>query len=249
MTSAEILASGTAPEDSDYMEFRLVFTGSMKSGQGSGMVEEKHTIRKAIHKQLAKLWEAVPDLKMRTAEHSILHAPAQEYVPVVGLPGGKGKRTTMAAAVMRDSLLETLGNNFNKCGYKFVPLVNKHLNLTCGLDVLLLQRDGASPLRRGKEGTDIDNRLKTLFDGLQVPQYCSDIPSGTVKDPDEDPYFFCLLEDDRLVTDVKVITDRWLAPYAPPPGPASHPENFVHAVVTVRVQPSVFSFENLAFVT
>jgi len=230
------------------MKFRLVFTGSMKSGQGSGVAEEKHAIRRSIHKQLVKLWESVPDLKMRTTEHSILNAPAQEYVPSQGLPEGKGKITTAAAAIMRESLLDTLGNKFDKCGYKFVPLVSKHLDLTCGLEVLLLQRDGASPLRRAKEGTDIDNRLKTLFDALQIPQCCSDIPSGVAKEPDEDPYFFCLLEDDRLVTEVAVVTDRWLAPYTPPAGPgASHPENFVHAVITVRVRPSVFSFENIAF--
>jgi hypothetical protein len=39
------------------MEFRLVFEGSLRSGQSSGVVAEKHAIRKAIHKQLAQLWQ------------------------------------------------------------------------------------------------------------------------------------------------------------------------------------------------
>jgi hypothetical protein len=226
------------------MEFRLVFTGSMKSGQGHGVVEEKHAIRKSIHKQLAKLWQVVPDLKMRSEAHAILSAP-----PTRGTPGQAGFTVTMAAATHRESLWKTLGGSFDRWGYKFMPLVSKHLNLTCGLDVLLLQRDGASPLRRAVDGTDIDNRLKTLFDALQIPQNCQEIPAGA-KETDEEPYFFCLVEDDCLVTDVKVTTDRWLAPYTPPPGSgAAHPENFVHAVITVRVHPSVFSFENLAFVT
>ena len=216
----------------------------MKSGQGRGVAEEKHAIRKSIHKQLAKLWLAVPDLKMRSQEHSILSAP-----PTKGTPGQIGFTVTMAAAKHRESLWKKLGDNFDRSGYKFVPLVNKHLDLTCGLEVLLLQRDGASPLRRAKDGTDIDNRLKTLFDALQIPQNPEEIPAGAVKEADEDPYFFCLVEDDCLVTNVKVTTDRWLEPYSPPSGAgASHPENFVHAVITVRVHPAVFSFENLAFV-
>jgi hypothetical protein len=226
------------------MEFRLLFTGSMKSGQGRGVAEEKHAIRKSIHKQLAKLWQTVPDLKMRSEAHSILSAP-----PARGTPGQVGFTVTMAAATHRESLWKTLGDNFDRCGYKFVPLISKQLKLTCGLDVLLLQRDGASLLRRAVGGTDIDNRLKTLFDALQIPPNCQEIPAGA-KEADEEPYFFCLVEDDCLVTDVRVTTDRWLAPYSPPPGPgAAHPENFVHAVITVRVRPSVFSFENLAFVT
>jgi hypothetical protein len=107
---------------------------------GRGVAEEKHAIRKSIHKQLAKLWQAVPDLKMRSEAHSILSAP-----PTRGTPGQVGFTVTTAAATHRESLWKTLGDNFDRCGYKFVPLVSKQLNLTCGLDVLLLQRDGASP--------------------------------------------------------------------------------------------------------
>jgi hypothetical protein len=151
----------------------------------------------------------------------------------------------MAAATLRESLWKTLGNNFDRCGYKFVPLVSSHLGLTCGLDILLLQKDKAAPI--GQTG-DIDNRLKTLFDALQVPQNCSEIEGD--KEAAEDPYFFCLTENDSLITDVRVTVDKWLAPYTPPKGPgASHPENFVHLVITVKVRPSVFSYENLAFVT
>jgi hypothetical protein len=218
------------------MEFRLVYEGSLKSGAGSGVVAEKHAIRKAIHKQLAQLWQVIPDLKMRSDEHSIL-----TVTPATSNP----KIITVAAATLRESLWKTLGNKFDRCGYKFVPLVSNHLGLTCGLDILLLQKNKAAPI--GQTG-DIDNRLKTLFDALQVPQNCSEIEGD--KEADEDPYFFCLTENDSLITDVRVTVDKWLAPYTPPAGPgASHPENFVHLVITVKVKPSVFSYENLAFVT
>lgn len=218
------------------MEFRLVFEGSLKSGQSGGVVAEKHAIRKAIHKQLAQLWQAIPDLKIRSGEHSILSAPPAKTNP---------RTITTAAALPRESLWKTLGDTFDKCGYKFVPLVSRHLGLTCGLDILMLQKDKAAPI--GQAG-DIDNRLKTLFDALQVPQNCSEVVG--VKEADEDPYFFCLTEEDSLITDVRVTVDKWLAPFTPPPGKgASHLENFVHMVITVKVKPSVFSYENLAFVT
>jgi hypothetical protein len=241
MTRPDIVIWGESPkDDSDYMEFRLVYEGSLKSGQSTGIVEEKHAIRKAIHKQLAQLWEVIPDLKMRSAEHSILSVTPAQRGPI-------GHTITTAAATPRDSLWEKLGNKFNKCGFKFVPLVGTDLQLTCGLDILILQKDKATPI--GKKG-DIDNRLKTLFDALQVPVNCEELPPGVVKAADEDPYFFCLTEEDCLITDVRVAVDKWLAPYIPPVGPgASHPENFVHLVMTVKVRPSVFSYENLAFAT
>src|ERR1700686_2094058 len=159
------------------MEFRLVFEGSLKSGQSSGVVLEKHAIRKAIHKQLAELWQVVPDLKMRSDEHSILSAPPAESNP---------RRITMAAATPRESIWKTLGDTFEKCGFQFVPFVSNHLGLTCGLDILLLQKDNGTPI--GKSG-DIDNRLKTLFDALQVPQNSNEL-AGVTKAVDEDPYFF-----------------------------------------------------------
>ncbi len=218
------------------MEFRLVFEGSLRSGQSGGVVAEKHAIRKVFHKQLAQLWQIIPDLKMRSVEHSILSAP----------PAGRDPKTiTMAAALPRESLWKTLGDNFDISGYKFVPLVSRHLGLTCGLDILLLQRDKVTPI--GQAG-DIDNRLKTLFDALQIPQNCNEVEG--VKDADEDPYFFCLTENDSLITDVRVTTDKLLEPFMPLPGRgASHPENFVHLVITVKVRPSVFSYDNLAFLT
>lgn len=61
-------------------------------------------------------------------------------------------------------------------------------------------------------GGDIDNRLKVLLDGLVMPRTESDL-GGIPLEPDENP-FFCLLEDDSLITSVSVITDRLLTPLA-----------------------------------
>lgn len=59
---------------------------------------------------------------------------------------------------------------------------------------------------------DIDNRLKTLFDALAVPQLQA-IPSGSSPTDDERP-FYCLLEDDNLVTAISVQVDELLEPDA-----------------------------------
>jgi hypothetical protein len=218
------------------MEFRLVYDGQLRSGQGGGSSANKHEIRKAIHQQLAQLWEAIPDLKMRSSPHSVLRAPAAE-----GMAGQLGYKVTMAAAIQQPSLWETLGGRFQRCDYRFVPLVSNHLKLTCSLDILLLWRDRIVPV--GPAG-DIDNRLKTLFDALQIPQSCSDVDPPTGKDE----YLFVLLENDNLITDVRVTTDRMLTPYVQTPGQgASHPENLVRLVINVKVQPSVVDFENVAF--
>ena len=215
------------------MEFRLVYEGPLKAaGGGSTRSPEKHAIRKQLHKQLAQLWQAIPDLKRRTVEHSILSAPPSVL-------NAEGRRTvTTAAAIAQKSLLETLGNKFNISGYKFVPLISSHLKLSCELDILFLRRDMPGvPLIHS--GGDLDNRLKVLFDALRVP--AEQEVAGVQKDADEEPYFYCLMEDDALITDVAVTTDTLLTSYE-----AGH-ENDVHLVVKVRVRPTDFSFENLAF--
>jgi hypothetical protein len=81
-----------------------------------------------------------------------------------------------------------------------------------------------------------------LFDALRIPADCSEL-GGATKEEDEDPYFFCLLEDDALITEVAVTTDALLAPYS------VGTENDVQLVIKVKVRPTDFSFENLAFTT
>lgn len=86
-----------------------------------------------------------------------------------------------------------------------LPLVGSvfaGIETACALDVLFLRRDGPGSLI--KSGGDIDNRLKVLFDALKLPrpgEFDSTVPPA----PDEDP-FFCLVEDDTLITEIKVTT-------------------------------------------
>jgi hypothetical protein len=218
------------------VEFRLVYQGPLRAaGSSGGRVSEKHAIRKTIHKQLANLWQVTPQLKIRTTDHTILE-PGSRTINAAGQ-----EVHTLPSAGPRESLWQTLGNKFDRCGYKFVPLVSNHLKLSCGLDILFLRRDMPGvPLVHS--GGDIDNRLKVLFDALRVPADCGEL-AGTAKDADEDPYFFCLLEDDALITEVSVTTDTLMTAHG------RGEENDVHLVIKVRVRPTDFSFENLAFAT
>jgi hypothetical protein len=65
-------------------------------------------------------------------------------------------------------------------------------------------------------GGDIDNRLKTLFDALSMPQQSNSLPKDAAPQEDEIPYFFCLLENDNLVTSIAVQTSQLLEPDAGP---------------------------------
>ena len=61
-----------------------------------------------------------------------------------------------------------------------------------------------------QHGGDIDNRIKVLFDALRMPLNKSEL-RGQAPAKDEDP-FYCLLQDDNQITEVKITTDRLLTP-------------------------------------
>jgi hypothetical protein len=86
--------------------------------------------------------------------------------------------------------------------------VCSRVHLVADLDILLLRPE--APGNIVTTGGDIDNRLKTLLDALRVPSV-QEIPKDLMPREDEAP-FHCLLEDDSLITSVRVQTDRLLEP-------------------------------------
>jgi len=99
------------------------------------------------------------------------------------------------------SIIQNLG------GFRLAPLVTKKLDLIAELQITLLRPELPGGLVT--QGGDIDNRLKTLLDALRMPRNMGEIPLGQTPTEDEDP-FFCLLEDDSLITKIGVCTDRLL---------------------------------------
>lgn len=223
------------PEGWPEVEFRLIYEGPLKAagaGRGGGRVQEKHEIRKYLHPQIQRLWDITPHLETRKGPHTVLSPGRRDIY-------GVSEVHTLPSADRREGLLKLLGNSFDRCGYKFVPLVSNHLKLSCALDILFLRRDMPGiPLIRS--GGDIDNRLKVLFDALRVPENCEEL-SAASKAQSEEPYFFCLLEDDALITEIAVTTDTLLIPCK------DGDESNVHLVIKVKVRPTDMSFDNFEF--
>jgi hypothetical protein len=121
-----------------------------------------------------------------------------------------------------------------KGGLLFAPLVTQRLNLYVELSVLLFRQQPRGTLIT--DGGDIDNRLKTLLDGLRVPRGSMEGRTELPADPDPRP-FFCLLEDDSLVTKVSVESEQLLRPARP---------DEVVAVIAVHVKKTRLSFDNMS---
>jgi hypothetical protein len=95
--------------------------------------------------------------------------------------------------------------------FTFVPLVAAEMNVIAEVSIVLLRPEPPGGLLT--QGGDIDNRLKTLFDALSMPQQANSLPRGASPQEGERP-FFCLLENDNLVTSVAVRSEQLLEPDA-----------------------------------
>jgi hypothetical protein len=88
--------------------------------------------------------------------------------------------------------------------YEFVPLVICGRETVLDIDLTFL-REGA-PGQVVYQGGDMDNRLKTLFDALHVPQ-ANQLPGQMATTPGR---VFCLAEDDGLIANLRVRTRELL---------------------------------------
>jgi hypothetical protein len=184
-------------EDPDYpqpeeplMEFRLTYQGPLRStqrdaenGQKDPRADHKHEIRQKFHRQLKRLWEITPALR-------------------TGRSTGPDAITAGPEPLPRDAV--SLASRHAHFGFNFAPLVTHELNLICGLDMLFLRPDKPGEIWHG----DIDNRIKTLLDALSIPK-SQDAYDLRRPEPDEQP-FFCLLEEDKLITKLSIETDQLL---------------------------------------
>jgi hypothetical protein len=153
---------------------------------------------------MRELWKQHPDLRQLTEDRFVVHTTPSNLVSAPG----PGVRQIIPAP--RDSAaktwLEHIAEDHQVCGGQFVPLISKAGGFTCSLEILFLRRDNPGNLIAS--GGDIDNRMKVLLDGLRMPSTVAEL-GGLPIETDENP-FFCLLEDDNLITRVSVTTDRLL---------------------------------------
>ena len=101
------------------------------------------------------------------------------------------------------SVLRTLG------AFQFAPLVAERLHMVAELGITMLRPEPPGSIVT--QAGDIDNRLKTLLDSLKMPREPGELPGEAGPMANETP-FFCLLEDDNLITALTIRTDRLLEP-------------------------------------
>jgi hypothetical protein len=92
-------------------------------------------------------------------------------------------------------------------GFTFVPVIAERLAHVANLSITLLTPE--EPGRAVTQAGDLDNRVKTLLDALRVPKSLNELPKDDRPHDGETP-FYCLLEDDALVSGLTVISDRLL---------------------------------------
>ncbi len=168
-----------------HMEFHLLYAGDLirSGGNTNRRTWEKHCLRRHFHEQLKNLWETNPALKYYGDK--VLqwdHKPSEPF-------------------------LQSLAKRYERSGIGFIPIATEANGLVLSLDVLLLRPEQPGAILNS--AGDIDNRMKTLIDALRIPADGNEMKRRDGDDPDPNP-MYCLMTDDKLVTTLKVQTDRLL---------------------------------------
>ena len=216
----------------DAMEFRLTYDGPLLATQGEPhnqqadpkkRAENKHALRQRFHAQLRRFWEITPYLEVGQAKPK-----ASEEISLESLAG----------ANFFSQNAEALATTHALYGHNFVPLVTEELCLSCSIDILLLRPDRPGGV---VWAGDIDNRIKTLLDALRIPVPGERYVDRTLNESEKP--FFCLLEDDKLITRLAVETDQLLEFNG-----GNKNMNEVRLVITVRLRPQHATMRNMDFV-
>jgi len=221
------VGTGDPVEKGNLVEFRLLYAGDLPScANAKRHPKEKHAIRRALHPQLRRLWSLRSNLR-QLADRYLIQVIGNE-APIGTLKNVPELDVDLSSEERFDVAITHIGQQFNRAGYNVVPLVTEELVLQCSLDILLLRpREKRFILRQG----DIDGQLKTLIDALKVPSNGSET-NGAIPTQDEDP-LFCLLEDDRLISEIKVTTDELLL--LPNQSESELKATHAHAVIHVKL--------------
>ena len=124
-------------------------------------------------------------------------------------------------------------------GHRFYALVRNRLKLKCRLTIdLLVNHEPATVVT---QHGDLDNRLKTLFDGLRTPTSQQEIKGHVTPEALEKDEYICLLENDAVITGLHVETMRNLG------SPLNASGDHVRLNMMVTIEPLEPIFENETF--
>jgi len=194
-------------EGENIVQFRLLYSGRLPAASASNSrTKMKHQIRLEFHPQLKQLWLTNKHLRQACRTSAAYwgqkHPEFREELRP-GLPIDQAENWTHEELEMVGR--RALAEQWSRCGRGFIPLITQESCESCSLDVLFLRPEGSGMVLRGG---DIDNRLKTLFDALRLPDNL-DEAGGTEHANDESPTY-CLLQDDNLISEVRIVTDQLL---------------------------------------
>jgi hypothetical protein len=219
--------TGERVERDNVMEFRLVYIGELKgASRTDSRATMKHSIRREFHPQLRQLWHTSSTLRQLATRVALWGPDAGDSDDIN--PALQVEEEISAPSAF-DVGLTRIAEQWQRSGCRFVPLVTAALCLRCSIDILFLRPEDPGLLI--KSG-DLDARVKTVFDALRMPVNLDEM-GGTSPSDDENP-FFVLLEDDKLISEVRITTDKLLLlPHERVLRP-----NDAFLVIHVRLQPT-----------
>jgi hypothetical protein len=180
------------------VEFRLLYTGQLlASGNKKPRPEEKHALRREFHPQLRRLWNSNHNLNQLARNQELSSYVSKHPEISQHLLGDPEQR--------RRAGIESISYKWERAGFKFVPLVTEKLSLRCRLEILFLRPEERHYVM---QSGDLDGRLKTVFDALRIPKNSEE--TGNLGPQNDETPFFCLLEDDNLISEVSITTDQLL---------------------------------------
>ena len=205
----EYVEVGTGdPIEQEYnlIEFRLLYSGQLLSSGNEGHPAEKHAIRRIFHPQLRRLWAIKPTLRALAVNTPLgIYAKAAAIRKANSLDLPLPPHMEEFEQQKFDLSIQSLGKKWARAGYNIVPLVTHSLVLRCSIEILLLRPDEK---RFVFEQGDIDGQVRTLIDALRMPDTTDE--TGQASPTEDEKPLFCLLEDDRLISEVKVTSDQLL---------------------------------------
>lgn len=182
------------------MEFRLLYSGRLLgASRDDSRAGIKHDLRRQFHPQLRRLWQT---------NHGLIQL--SRYLPYVDFGEWAAKHPdvdlrNLSIAERSQIGIEAISRKWQRGDFYLVPLVTSELALRCRIEILFLRPEER---RYVMKSGDLDSRLKTVFDALRIPANLSE--TGGIGPQEDETPFFCLLEDDKLISEVSVNADQLL---------------------------------------
>jgi hypothetical protein len=181
------------------MQFRLLYSGRLLgAGRNNPRADHKAQIRGEFSPQIERLIATKPLLRRsccRTGWKWFDANPDDRNTLVAYHDDEEKYRSAMF-----DFWVKYMADKWRRGNQGFVPLITDDMDIRCGLEILFLRPEEPGMIVRG---ADLDNRLKTLLDALRIPDNGEGFEQGK-------PPIFCLLQDDRLISEIKVTADQLL---------------------------------------